>query len=503
MSELNLAVLSTDQWPPSRFGGPRIVGHRGACAHATENTLKAFSLASALGADMWELDARVSADGVCVVSHDDDLQKVFGVQALISESQFSDLKRLTDNRLASLQEVIDLAKPLGTGLYIELKDQHSGMLAWKLLQQNKVSYAALGSFETQWVKALAQADCEYPLSVLVPVDSDPFEMAAEGQASMIHLCWERACDNPQSLVTQTLLDRAQLLGMAVMLWHEERPKVIKALVELPVLGICSDRPELFVPYPGSVARKSDSPIRTQVVCHRGAEFFAPENTLAAFSRVYEQGLEWSEIDVQETRDGQLVVLHDATLARTVLGCGKISELDWDQVKELDAGSHFDPLYHHQRIPLLSQVIEQAKAFNSSLYIELKDVSAAKVLAEVQRQNFLADCFFWSFDAQKLKEIRTLDATANIMARSQDFSSVELARDENLACVIEIEISAKTVEQDVALTRALGCSVMLCYQGDDKEVFRRIINLKPDLINLNRADLWKQVVFEDTQSSNNR
>lgn len=492
---LKASSKEVNSWPQSRFNGPRIIGHRGASHHATENTLKAFSLASELGADMWELDARVTLDGVCVVSHDDDLQKVFNTPALISQTNFAELRALTHDRLASLQEVIDLAKSLNTGLYIELKDSHAGFSVWDLLTENSVSYAALGSFNASWVKALADANCDYPLSVLVPLNEDPFQLAEEAQASMIHLCWERASDNPQHLVTKALIEKARQRDLDIVLWHEERPKVIKALIELPVVGICSDRPELFVPYPSSPARNSVSKIRTQVVCHRGAEYFAPENTLAAFSRVFEQGLDWVEIDVQETGDGQLVILHDGTLERTVKGKGKIAELNWCDVNSLDAGSVFDPLYHEQRIPLLSQTIEMAKSFNKSLYIELKDVCVEKVLAQVQQQNFLADCFFWSFDAQKLAQIRTLDATANIMARAQDFDTIEQARDAYSACVIEIEASSKTLLQDVLDTRDLGCSVMLCYQGGDMDVFRKLIDLKPDLINLSKAHLWKQALYE--------
>ncbi len=491
-SSMSLAIK---HWPASRFGGPRVIGHRGACHHARENTLKAFSLATTLGADMWELDARVSADGVCVVSHDDDLQTVFGQTALISQTNYKQLRQLTDDDLPSLQEVIDLAKSTGTGLYIELKDEKAGASAYQLLKENDVTYAALGAFNVSWVRALNDSGCDYPTSVLVPIGKDPFNMASEAKAGAIHLCWERACEAPQHLVTQGLIERAQQLGLDIILWHEERPKVIKALLELPVIGICSDRPELFVPYLGSPSRNCITDIRTQVVCHRGAEFIAPENTLAAIERVYEQGFDWVEIDVQETRDGQLVVLHDDSLERTVQGRGIISQLDWDEVKHLDAGSQFDPIYRAERIPLLSDAIELAKSFNKCLYIELKGANPEKVLRQVQQQRFLADCFFWSFDEQKLLQIRQLDPSANIMSRSQDFVDVAAAIGALGACVIEIEADDQHLLQHIQDCRALGAKVMLCYQGSETKIFKKIIHLKPDLLNLRRPDLWKQALYE--------
>ena len=487
--------LTVHSWPNSRYGGPRVIGHRGASHHVSENSLTAFSLATTLGADMWELDARVSADGVCVISHDDSLQSVFKQKALISQTNYSELRALTGNRLASLQEVIELATSLGSGLYIELKDSRAGDIAYQLLRDNEFDYAALGAFNVEWIKALTKQNCSYPTAVLVPVGKDPFAMAQEAKASIIHLCWENACDSPQHLVSNTMLATASELGLQVVLWHEERPKVIKALLELPVAGICSNRPEFFVPYPGSASRNSVSNLRTQVVCHRGAEFIAPENTMAAFTRAFEQGFDWVEIDIQQTLDGKLVVLHDESLQRTIKGSGNIAEKTWQQVSQLDAGSHFDPIYDDQRIPLLSDVIDLAKSYNKSLYIELKNCCAHSVLQQVQQQHFLADCFFWSFSTQKLNQIRTLDATANIMSRAQDFDSIALAVSALDACVIEIESSAKNIEQQVLDTRALGCKVMLCYQGDDIEIFKKIINLKPDLLNLKRADLWKQALFE--------
>ena len=63
---------------------PLAIGHRGASGHATENTLTAFAKASDLGAEMWELDTQLTNDGVCVVSHEDHLQRVFGLDKRIS-----------------------------------------------------------------------------------------------------------------------------------------------------------------------------------------------------------------------------------------------------------------------------------------------------------------------------------------------------------------------------------------------------------------------------------
>ncbi|MCV6601809.1 MAG: glycerophosphodiester phosphodiesterase family protein, partial [Cohaesibacter sp.] len=122
-------------WPTSRFGGPRIIGHRGACHHAPENSLTAFALASELGADMWELDVRLSKDGICMVCHDDDLQRLFGMDARISERTAAELKAIEAVDIPTLAEVIELAQKQKAGLYIELKAEGAGPLAMQALQE--------------------------------------------------------------------------------------------------------------------------------------------------------------------------------------------------------------------------------------------------------------------------------------------------------------------------------------------------------------------------------
>lgn len=82
--------------------------------------------------------------------------------------------------------------------------------------------------------------------------------------------------------------------------------------------------------------------KTQVFAHRGARSIAPENTLPAFEQALEMGVDGIELDVQLSRDAQLVVVHDFTLERTTNGQGKIRDHTADELAQLDAGSHFSP-----------------------------------------------------------------------------------------------------------------------------------------------------------------
>lgn len=124
------------------------------------------------------------------------------------------------------------------------------------------------------------------------------------------------------------------------------------------------------------------------MAHRGGSRLAPENTLEAFQAAVSR---WTadvlELDVRATRDGKVVVLHDATVDRTTNGSGSISELTWAEAKELDAGYRFvdlagDPTFRDRgvRIPLFEDVLT---AFpDIRLNVEIKSADAALGLIEV-------------------------------------------------------------------------------------------------------------------------
>ncbi|WP_029192715.1 glycerophosphodiester phosphodiesterase [Paenibacillus harenae] len=106
--------------------------------------------------------------------------------------------------------------------------------------------------------------------------------------------------------------------------------------------------------------------------HRGASGYCPENTIAAFKKALELGATGIETDVQLTRDGQIVVIHDESLARTA-GIGKlVKDIEYAELKSLDAGSWFSPEYHAERVPSLTQLLELLENTDTVLNIELKN-----------------------------------------------------------------------------------------------------------------------------------
>ena len=109
------------------------------------------------------------------------------------------------------------------------------------------------------------------------------------------------------------------------------------------------------------------------VAHRGASAQYPENTLLAFRKAIEQGVDVLEIDIHRTADHELVVMHDSTLERTTNGHGNIHDHLLQEIRALDAGQG-------ETVPLLTEVIQIAREAQVRLYVEVKGATEPEELA---------------------------------------------------------------------------------------------------------------------------
>lgn len=132
--------------------------------------------------------------------------------------------------------------------------------------------------------------------------------------------------------------------------------------------------------------------------HRGVMGVEPENTVRSFVRAEREGLDVIELDLHLSKDGELVVMHDAEVTRTTDGEGPISDLTLAELRELDAGQG-------ERIPVFEEVLDAVAA---PIQAEIKDKAAARALAEVlRRRDLLGRVDVISFHDEALAEIRQL------------------------------------------------------------------------------------------------
>jgi glycerophosphoryl diester phosphodiesterase len=155
-------------------------------------------------------------------------------------------------------------------------------------------------------------------------------------------------------------------------------------------------------------------VRPLVIAHRGASGTRPENTLAAFRRAVELGADGVELDVQLTRDGEVVVIHDRTLERTTDGKGAVAARSLAELRRLDAGAWFDPCFAGERVPMLGEVLAAVPlAINVELKPHRDDGLEGRVLAVVEAAGALGRVVFSSFEMAALERLRARSGSAEL------------------------------------------------------------------------------------------
>lgn len=151
-----------------------------------------------------------------------------------------------------------------------------------------------------------------------------------------------------------------------------------------------------------------------VIAHRGASGTSPENTLAAFRRAEALGSDMIELDVQLSRDGEVVVIHDWTLDRTTTGSGPVGEHSLAALKALDAGSWFALTFKGERVPTLAEVLAEVRLL---VNVELKPVGddglEARALSIVEEAGGLERVVFSSFEQEALERLRACSRQARL------------------------------------------------------------------------------------------
>jgi glycerophosphoryl diester phosphodiesterase len=107
------------------------------------------------------------------------------------------------------------------------------------------------------------------------------------------------------------------------------------------------------------------------VAHRGASGNYPENTLLAFQKALEIGVDEIELDLYLTKDGHLIIMHDSTVDRTTDGTGAISDLTLAEIKALDAGGVFGEQFRGERVPTWEEALELVQG-KVGLNVHLKE-----------------------------------------------------------------------------------------------------------------------------------
>lgn len=227
---------------------------------------------------------------------------------------------------------------------------------------------------------------------------------------------------------------------------------------------------------------------TEIHAHRGARAIAPENTLPAFEAALDAGAAGIELDVQCSQDGALVLMHDFTVERTTNGSGKVADLTLAELRQLDAGSYFDPSYAGVRVPTLEEVLDLV-GDRCKVNVEIKtadfrggdEVDAlAHIIAE---RNLYDQLIVSSFNPITLIKMRHVDADVRlglIYAQEPPIYLLEVWLG-SLMNPDALHVHHALVDETfVARAHALGKAVNV-WTVNEAEEARRVIDLGADVI----------------------
>lgn len=227
---------------------------------------------------------------------------------------------------------------------------------------------------------------------------------------------------------------------------------------------------------------------TMIMAHRGDSVDAPENTLPAFRKAISNDADAAELDVQLTKDGTVIVLHDSSLKRTTGLDKKVWQVTYDQIKDLDNGSFYNPSYEFTRIPTLDQVL---KACKGELYlnIEIKRTGhdsgiVEKTLEVISANHYEDNCDITSFDYDTLSMVKKINSEIyTVYTTTVGGGSLARLKDANAFSIEQNFVTPEFVQYMRSENKGI-----YVWTVDDANMMNRMIDMNVDAIITNDVRL---------------
>lgn len=214
----------------------------------------------------------------------------------------------------------------------------------------------------------------------------------------------------------------------------------------------------------------------EIIAHRGASYSEPENTLRSVKKAIALGADWVEVDVRQSRDGELVIMHDPHLERTTNGKGFLAGKTLPELKKLDAGKG-------ERIPTLKEVIDAVKG-RVGLVIEIKILHIEEQVVDLIHHQGLDKVIITSFYHTLSPLVKKIDENieTGIIFRCHPVKTKNLARDAEADVIFPHQdyLSRDMVEE----VQNFGIRAYP-WLVDEKPHLQRIKSLKADGVVTNR------------------
>lgn len=234
------------------------------------------------------------------------------------------------------------------------------------------------------------------------------------------------------------------------------------------------------------------------VAHRGSSAYAPENTLAAVQLAIDSGCDLVEVDVQRTRDGALVLVHDTDLERTTGSRTAVADVTLEELRRLDAGSWFSQVYAGERVPTLDELLDRLDGSGTGLLLEIKRpdlypgiaVDVARLLRA--RRTPLDEVVVQSFDHHVMRQLSRYapEFTVGLLGHPPVRRLRELSR---WAAYVNPH-HRRATSGYVAAVQATGMRSMV-WTADKPADLQRALSLGVDGVISNRPDALHRILEE--------
>lgn len=243
--------------------------------------------------------------------------------------------------------------------------------------------------------------------------------------------------------------------------------------------------------PGEQSGKDKEGSMIMMVCHRGANRLAPENTYASAQKAIESGAAYVEVDVRRSKDGVYYNFHDNWLDRTTNGSGLFSETTSEVIDTLDAGAWFAHEFAGEKVPRVFEFLKWIKG-KAKVYFDTKDIDLSGFIAEIYALGMEKDCFFWFSDWQQTRKFRELYPDLKLKINASTVEELDSLQTIYHPQIIECSVDDLS-EKFIRACHEKGLKVMPYIPGNDWEAYRMTLLHDIDMINLDNPDVFANMV----------
>jgi glycerophosphoryl diester phosphodiesterase len=215
------------------------VGHRGARAYEIENTLESFTKAMELGANAVELDVRQSKDGKLIVSHDDNLKKVFGRDLPVNEATLAEMKRVTGNKILTLEEALHFIDRKVEKILAELKEAGYEKKVLDVIREEGLEDRVIVvSFHEEALAHVRKLDKKIETGLIYAKFRNPVDAALKLNARYLVPLYR--------FVHTRDVEKAHKNNLKVIVWTINTKEEAREYMAKGVDGIATDKPDIFL-----------------------------------------------------------------------------------------------------------------------------------------------------------------------------------------------------------------------------------------------------------------